>query len=248
MFEDSLLESGKRFKTRRPLTTTLSFAVQSVILGVLITIPLFAPEVLPQPHLTTFLTAPPPPPPAASHPSAARVQKVAQKKVSEPVDTRLRTPTAIPKEIATVKDELPPPSTSVVGGVLGGIPGGTPGGVLGGVLGNPVSLPPAPPKMAPPPQKLRISSGVAEANLIHRVLPQYPALARQARIEGMVKLQAVISKGGTIENLRVISGHKILAQAALDAVKQWRYKPTLLNGEPYEVETEISVVFTLSGG
>ena len=249
MFEDSLLESGKRFKTRRPLTTGLSFAVQGLCTGVLVLIPLFIPQALPQQHITTLLVAPPPPPPAGSRVAAVKVSKPVQKKVSEIEDGRLRTPTAIPQKIAVVQDEPPPLMAGVLGGIPGGVPGGTPGGVLGGVLGNP--MPPIVPKAAAlpaPPQKLRISSGVAEANLIHRILPQYPPLARQARIEGVVKLQAIISKDGSIENLRVVSGHKMLAQAALEAVRQWRYKPTLLNGEPYEAETEISVVFTLSGG
>ncbi len=250
MFEDSLLESGKRFKTRRPLTTSLSFGVQGLLVGVVVLIPLFIPQALPQQHLTTFLVAPPPPPPPGSLSQRPRSRKtVSQKKVSEIEDGRLRTPTAIPNKIAVVQEEAPPPLVAgVIGGVPGGVPGGTPGGVLGGVLGNP--LPPLVPKVVvpPPPQKLRISSGVAEANLIHRVLPQYPPLARQARIEGVVKLQAVISKDGSIENLRVVSGHNMLAQAALEAVRQWRYKPTLLSGEPCEAETEISVVFKISGG
>jgi len=251
MFEDSLLESGRRFKTRRPLTTSLSFGVQGLLVGVVALIPLFIPQALPQQHLTTFLVTPPPPPPPGSRVAAVRVSKtVSQKKVSEIEDGRLRTPTAIPNKIAVVQEEVPPPLVAgVIGGVPGGIPGGTPGGVLGGVLGNP--LPPIVPKVVtpPPPQKLRLSSGVAEGNLIRRVDPPYPPLARQARIEGVVKLHATISKDGSIESLRVVSGHKmLLTQEVLQAVRQWRYKPTLLNGEPCEAETDIRVVFVLSGG
>ena len=87
-----------------------------------------------------------------------------------------------------------------------------------------------------------------EANLVHRVQPAYPPLARAARIQGSVVLQAVISKTGTIENLQVLNGHPMLVRAALDAVQQWRYRPYFLNGEPVEVETQITVNFILSGG
>jgi protein TonB len=84
--------------------------------------------------------------------------------------------------------------------------------------------------------------------LIRQVKPTYPALARSARIQGVVVLQAVISKDGSIENLHLVSGHPMLAPAAIDAVKQWKYKPYFLNGEPVEVETTINVNFTLAGG
>jgi len=87
-----------------------------------------------------------------------------------------------------------------------------------------------------------------EGNLIYRVQPQYPVLARQARVQGVVVLRAVISRDGRIENLQVISGHPLLVKSAEDAVKQWRYRPYYLNSEPVEVETQVTVNFTLSGG
>ena len=87
-----------------------------------------------------------------------------------------------------------------------------------------------------------------ESNLIHRVQPEYPQLARQARIQGTVVLRAVISREGRIENLQVLSGHPLLVPAALDAVRQWRYRPYSLNDQPVEVETQITVNFTLTGG
>lgn len=89
---------------------------------------------------------------------------------------------------------------------------------------------------------------MAEANLIYRVQPVYPPIARQARIQGTVELRAIISKTGTIENLAVVGGHPMLVTSAVEAVRQWRYRPYLLNGEPVEVETEITVNFLLSGG
>ena len=87
-----------------------------------------------------------------------------------------------------------------------------------------------------------------EGNLIYRVQPAYPPLARSARIQGTVQLRAIISRTGTIENLQVMSGHPMLVGAAIDAVRQWRYRPYLLNGEPVEVETQVTVNFSLSGG
>jgi protein TonB len=103
------------------------------------------------------------------------------------------------------------------------------------------------PKVATP-QRVRVSQGVSQGLLVRRVQPNYPPLARQARIAGTVVLRAVISKDGSIENLTLVSGHPMLAPAAIDAVKQWKYKPYLLNGEPVEVDTEVQVNFTLSGG
>ena len=133
-------------------------------------------------------------------------------------------------------------------GVVGGVPGGVPGGQMGGVIGGIISSTPvAVPKVATP-QRVRVSQGVSTGLLIRKTQPNYPPLARQARIQGTVILQAEISKSGDIQNLRLISGHPMLAPAAIEAVKQWKYKPYLLNGEPVEVETQVQVNFTLSGG
>ena len=164
---------------------------------------------------------------------------------------KLMAPKTIPKEIANIKEEeLPPPSSSgVVGGVVGGVPGGAPGGVLGGVLGAiPNAAPPPPPVKEKPatPSRIRVGGQVQQANLIRKVTPQYPALAKQARIQGVVRFTAIIGKDGTIQNLQLVSGHPLLVEAAKQAVSQWQYKPTLLNGDPVEVVTTIEVNFTLS--
>ena len=144
-----------------------------------------------------------------------------------------------------IKEEEAPP---VMGsGVMGGVPGGVPGGSMGGVIGGMINSTAAIPKVATP-QRVRVSTGVATGLLIKKVQPNYPPLARQARIQGSVVLQAEISKDGTIQNLQLISGHPMLAPAAIEAVKQWRYKPYLLNGEPVAVDTQVVVNFTLSGG
>ena len=236
MFEDSLMESGNKIRTNQKYTTTISFVIEAVIVGFLILLPLLITEALPLHQLNSFLVAPPPPPPPPPPPAAQPVPKV--QKISEVVNGELRAPSKIPKEIKMIKEEEAPPATGVVGGVVGGVPGGQVGGVIGSIVGSTA----APPKMATP-QKLRVSSGVAEGNLLRKIEPQYPPMAKVAHIQGDVLLAATISKSGVIENLHVVSGHPILAQAAMDAVKQWKYKPYLLNGEPVEVETTVKVTF-----
>jgi protein TonB len=226
-------------------TTILSFALQTMLIGVLILIPLIYTDALPKQQLMTFLVAPPPPPPPPPPPAAAPVRVV--KIQSEMTNGQLRTPTKIPQKIQMIKEEEAPPDlggAGVPGGVPGGIPGGSAGGVIGGILS---SQPVAVPKVATP-ARVRVSQGVSAGLLIRKVQPSYPPLARQARIQGQVVLQAEISKEGTIQNLQLISGHAMLAPAAIEAVKQWRYKPYLLNGEPVAVETQVIVNFSLSGG
>jgi len=247
MFEDSLIESGGRLKTKRGATTAISFFLQLLLIGVLVLIPLVFTEALPKQQLMTFLVAPPPPPPPPPPPAAAPV-KIVKQIQSDLVNGQLRTPTKIPQKVQMIKeDEAPPPEMST-GGVVGGVPGGVPGGQMGGVIGGIISSTPvAVPKVATP-QRVRVSLGVSQGLLVKRVQPNYPPLARQARIQGTVLLQAEISKDGTIENLRLISGHPMLAPAAIEAVKQWRYRPYMLNGEPVAVETQVQVNFTLSGG
>jgi protein TonB len=244
MFEDSLMESGGRFRSKRGTTTFISFVLQLLLIGVLVLLPLIFTEALPRQQLMTFLVAPPPPPPPPP-PPAAEVHIV--KKVQSELDNgQLRTPTAIPKKIQMIKEDEQPPTTGVAG-VVGGVPGGVPGGSMGGVLGGMLSSTPvAIPKAAP--QRVRVSQGVSQGLLIRKVTPTYPAIARQARIQGTVVLQALIGKDGAIQNLRVVSGNPMLMGAALDAVKQWRYKPYYLNGEPVEVDTTVNVIFSLTGG
>jgi protein TonB len=247
MFEDSLIESGGRLKSKRGVTTTISFFIQVILIGILVLIPLLFTEALPKQQLMTFLVAPPPPPPPPPPPAAAPPVKVV-KIQSEIQNGQLRTPTKIPEKVQMIKEEEAPPPSMAAGGVVGGVPGGVPGGQMGGVIGGIISSAPvAVPKVAAP-QRVRVSQGVSQGLLIKKIQPAYPPLARQARIQGSVMLQAEISKDGAIQNLRLISGHPMLAPAAIEAVKQWRYKPYYLNGEPVEVETQITVNFTLSGG
>ncbi len=160
----------------------------------------------------------------------------------------MMSPTVIPKKVNIIKEEEMPPdvgAVGVVGGVPGGVPGGSAGGVLGGIIGGVGSNLPPPPKSAP--ARVRVGGNVQAASLVRQVMPLYPAIAKTAHVSGTVMLHAIISKDGSVESLEYISGPQLLMKNAMDAVRQWRYKPTMLNGEPVEVDTTISVVFTLGG-
>lgn len=246
MFEDSLIESGGKLKTKRGRTSLIAFILQIGIIVVMILIPLIFTEALPRTQLMTFLVAPPPPPPPP--PPAAAPVKIVKQIQTDIINGELRTPTKIPKKVEMIKEDEAPPPVMASAGVVGGVPGGVPGGSMGGVIGSVLSsTPTVAPKIATP-QRIRVSSGVVSGLLVRKVAPVYPPLARQARIQGTVLLQAEISKEGSIINLQLISGHPMLAPAAIEAVKQWKYRPYLLNGEPVEVETQVQVNFTLSGG
>jgi len=247
MFEQTFVEGTG--KTRKGSAVILSFLAQLAGIAILVLIPLIYTDTLPRAQLSSFLTAPPPPPPPPPPPAAAppKPVKVAPRQFDA---GRLTAPKTIPKQVAMIKEEeLPPPSANV-GGVPGGIAGGVAGGVVGGIVGSvPTAAPPPPPPPAEKPktpQRIRVGGNVQAANLIRKVLPVYPPLAKQARIQGMVRFTAIIGKDGTIQNLQLVSGHPLLVEAARQAVSQWVYKPTMLNGEPVEVVTQIDVNFNLS--
>ncbi len=249
MFSDSLLEFGPQRK-RKAFATTTSFILNILAIFVMLLIPLAFTEQLPTAQLVTFLVAPPPPPPPPP-PAAAEVQKIVRQIQTDMLSTgQLRTPSKIPQKIQMVKEEEAPPPMPATGGVVGGVPGGIPGGQLGGVIGGIISstssLAAVPKLVAAVPQRIRISQGVTKGLLIHRVEPAYPLLAKSARVQGDVVLTAVIDVNGDIQNLQLISGHPMLVPSAIAAVRQWRYKPYLLNGQPVEVETQITVIFALS--
>jgi protein TonB len=238
MFDDLLESTNEKKKTNKGWSVILSGLVQTVILGVLVLIPLIYTEALPKAMLSTLLIAPPPPPPPPPPPA---VVKTVVKPVARLIQSgKLMQPRAIPKEVAVFKEaELPPDvinNTGTTGGVFGGIPGQ---GLIGAAL-------PPPPKAAAP-SRIKQGGNVTAASIVTQTRPVYPPLARQARIQGNVLLHAIIDKDGRVAQLEVVSGHPLLVQAALDAVKQWRYKPTLLNGDPVEVDTQITVTFTMGG-
>jgi periplasmic protein TonB len=238
MFDDLLESTSEKKKDNKGWGFVLSGVVQALILGILILIPLIYTEALPKAMLSTLLIAPPPPPPPPPPPAPV---KTIVKPVARLIQSgKLTQPRAIPKEVAVFKEaELPPDvinNAGNTGGVFGGIPG----------QGMVSAVAPPPPKPTAP-QRVKQGGNVTAASILQQTKPLYPALARQARIQGNVVLHAIIDKDGKVAQLEVISGHPLLVQSALDAVKQWRYKPTLLNGDPVEVDTTITVTFTMGG-
>jgi protein TonB len=156
------------------------------------------------------------------------------------MNNQLTAPTRIPHNITMVtqKEEAPSAGFGVAGMEgLGG--GGVPGAFSGAAA--------APKVQAAAPKKINISAGVEAGMILQKTQPVYPPIAKAARVQGTVVLQATISKTGTITDLHVVSGPAMLQGSALDAVRTWRYRPYLLSGEPVEVETTINVIFTLGG-
>ena len=249
MFEDfkELGVLSTKTQTRRRRTVIVSATLQAGLVGILVLTPLLFPEALQSKHvLTTLLMAPPPPPPPPPL-AAAAIHSVVRPLPRIVSAGTMVAPTVIPKVVARIKEEPLQPDISAAGaagGVPGGIPGGQMGGVLGGIIGGAANaaLPP-PPKAGS--KRIQLGGQLEEARLVHFVKPSCPPLARAAHLSGTVKLHAVIGEDGTVRELQAISGPPLLIPATLDAVKQWRYQPTLLNGEPYEVETFISVIFRL---
>jgi periplasmic protein TonB len=243
MFADSLLDPHFTGRSRRGWTTLTSFALQSLAMAALLALPLIYTEGLPKLHLLS-VSAPmgPPPglPPAAQHHSAIRQTQ------SNMIRDLVIAPPTIPIGVSHVVDDSPveqaPPCTFCVPGGTGSA---TNTNAVINSIGNSINIVPPPP--APVTRPPRISH-MMEGNLIYKVQPIYPPLARAARIQGPVHLRAIISRAGTIENLQAIDGHPMLVGAAIDAVRQWRYRPYILNGDPVEVETQVTVNFSLSGG
>lgn len=230
---NQLVVSGDREGTHKPWSVALSAALQVLIIGVFVLIPLLYTEALPKGMLNTFLVAPAPPPPPP--PPQPQVVKVAPKVINL---QKMVAPTVIPKNIAVVKEEAPVVYTNNNNGVSGGT-----GNVLGGLIGSGPAGPPPPPPATP--QRIRVGGQVEAASLINKVEPQYPPIAKTAHVAGTIVLHAIIGKDGAIRELQFVSGPPLLMKSAMDAVKEWRYKPTMLNGEAVEVDTTIDVVFSL---
>lgn len=244
MFEQSMLANKVG---RSPWAFLASMVLQCAAVGTLILVPLMYMEAAP-PAVTILshgLEVPPGPRP--QQPAPERRPAAAERRSSLLPHTVVLTPRFIPATIDTRPDPtvaLPEISSTAAWLVPGGT--GADRGIPGG-LGNASVTPPPPPpvKLPSPTTRVNVGGDVQQAKLINAVRPQFPPLARQARISGAVRLAAVISEVGAIEELRVVAGHPLLVQAAVDAVRQWRYRPTLLNGQPVKVETTIEVNFTL---
>ncbi|MGA8872109.1 MAG: TonB family protein [Candidatus Acidiferrales bacterium] len=233
----SLITSGEKLASLNPWATVGSLIFELLLLTAIVVIPLF--HIDPLPKMETLTTLYLQPPPAAS--AKATKSQAPPKLRSTHAPTRV----AIPAPVHITPEAVPLP-VGITGEVVGGVPGGMVGGVLSEMMGRPRSMP-LPPKPTPV-KRIRVASGVVEANLIHGVPPQYPPEAGRERIEGAVVLLAVIGTDGSVQEVQVESGLPILAQAAMEAVKQWRYRPYLLNGVPVEIDSRITINFTLSRG
>jgi protein TonB len=233
MFED--FDSLKGMKSKSGRWMLVTGAVDAAILVAMILVPLIYPEALPAALMQTLLFLPPPPPPPLP-PPPPQVKVVHVE--SEMMNNQLTAPTRIPHNISMVSEKETAASSFGVAG-MEGMGGGSGMGNFFGDTGPKVK--------AAAPKKVNISAGVAVGLLIQKTIPVYPPIAKAARVSGTVVLQATISKQGTIENLHVVSGPAMLQQAAMDAVRTWRYRPYLLNNEPVEVDTTVNVIFTLGG-
>ena len=239
MFED-LIESSSQRAGRGKTAFLISVLVHTVTTLLVVLIPLVYFQALPEKdllekRLLTFLAPPaPPPPPPPPGPSAPTW-----------------TPPEIAVEIPLAPDDFPDVSSlahtvgGVVGSISGGLVGGVPSGVVGGVLGGIPQgrRPPPPPRIRKEP--IRVGGRLQASKLLHRVEPEYPELARMAGVSGLVLLRVIVDEEGNVLNIQVLRGHPILSEAAIEAVRQWKYSPMLLNGKPTPVVSTVSVDFVL---
>lgn len=234
MFEDSLVESTQRIRTRSKWYAVASFSIEAVALAIFILIPYVYPAVLPPHTLASVLLAPPPPAAAPAVPRTAPDLAHALVHAVSLID--FAAPSSIPRRIAQGNFASAPPEMNT----------GIDDDVHGSNILSRLAIP-SPPVVtrAKPSGPVRVSSGVAEGRLLAPIQPIYPAIAREAHIQGTVVIEAVISRQGIVEQAHIVSGQPMLAQAALAAVSHARYQPYKLNGEPVEVETTINIDFIL---
>jgi protein TonB len=241
LFEDLIESDVVAHKTKQSYTLPVSIALHALVLLVVVVVPIITSEELPEPTsaVKAFFVepaAPPPPPPPPPPPAPKAV--VQPKVMATPV------PVENPKFTAPVEvpDQVKPDEgidLGVEGGVPGGVEGGVPGGVVGGVVGG---LPDAP----PPTQAVRVGGQIKEPKKLKNVNPTYPDIAKQARVQGVVILECTISPQGKVTDVKILRGIPLLDAAAIEAVKQWVYTPTLLNGVPVPVIMTVTVNFRLS--
>jgi periplasmic protein TonB len=240
LFEDLIESDVVKHKTKQSYTLPVSIAIHMLVLLLVVVVPLLTSQDLPEPTsvVKAFFVepaaAPPPPPPP---PPPAPRQQNQPKPVSTPVPTenRFQAPVETPEQVKPDEGI----DLGVEGGVPGGVEGGVPGGVVGGVVGG---LPDAP----PPPQAVRVGGQIKEPKKLKHVNPAYPDIAKQARVQGVVILECTISPQGKVTDVKVLRGIPLLDSAAIEAVKQWVYSPTLLNGVPVPVIMTVTVNFRLS--
>lgn len=240
MFESALIESTRqKVDKKRWMTLPLAVILHVLVIGSAVALSLWYIEEIPDPPIPVsfYVQAAPPPPPPPPPPKAAAPKAV--QKVEQPQTNQMTAPVTIP-------DALPKPSADTGGeGVEGGVEGGVPGGVMGGVLGGvPGGVLGGVPGAEEP---MRVGGEVKEPIEVSRVKPQYPEAARKARMQGVVILEAIITKDGSVSDVRILRGiNPLLDNAAMRAVQQWKYKPATFNGRPVPVYLTVTVTFTLN--
>jgi protein TonB len=242
VFEQSLLLNEN---TKRPWNFLASLGAELLVVSLALLIPLLYREHLPAVHWKDIIVGPSPlPEPLPVVPISGRTNSTRAASQPRPFRLVLVQPTTGHQQVATLDFAVDAPPGIATGPLAGET------NMLGRFIPNVVALPPPPPKPTvethkPPAAPVPVGGDVQMAKLLKRVIPEYPAMAKAARISGIVRLIGVIGKDGAIRDLRLVSGHPMLARAALEAVQQWVYKPTLLNGNPVEVIAPIEVNFTL---
>ncbi len=225
---------------RNPLDWAVSLLVHIVIVAAIIVAPLFLTETINLRDFQSMLLVAPKPPAAA--PAPLQAQKIAKVLPHAYQPSKLTAPVAIPAKIAIIHDEEPP---SELIGVAGGVPGGQTDGVLGGILGGVAAPKPPAPPAATERKIIRVGGDVKQPEAISTPPPVYPVIARSARQQGVVIIDAVIDEQGNVVQEQLVEGPPLLAQAALDAVRHWKYRPTYLNGEPVAIRAHLEVHFQL---
>ena len=251
---DTIVNPSSGVPRQRWTTTVLSAVGHVAVMIVLVVSTLYATDVLPEPRDTMafFVAAPvpPPPPPAppVAEPEPSRVKPVATKATrprpapvmaKAPVAAPVEAPSSITPETGLEGGEFTP--SGIEAGFEGGVAGGVAGGILGGIITAPPPPPPAP--VAP----VRVGGEISAPRLLRRVEPEYPLLAVNAQIQGMVILEATVDATGAVKDTRVLRSHSVLDEAAIDAVRQWRYEPLMLNGTPMPFVLTVTVSFSLAG-
>jgi protein TonB len=247
LFKEAMLENSPTRPPRRLGDFVVSATVQVLFLAALLLLPLYFTEALDTSQFNKTLIAAPPPAPAPPPPPGL-ARSAAPKRKAVPIIAKLLVPRVIPKEVAQLSEDPAAndlaatvvPGEGVPGGVPGGLPGGVPGGVIGGVPSN--VAPPAPIVSAPR-TPIRVGGGVKAPRLVSGPEPVFPVLARQAKIAGAVVIDAVIDTQGNVVEMKTVSGPQILALAAMEALRQWKYEPTILGGEAIPVRLLVTITF-----
>lgn len=251
-FQSSMIEMNRMKSGSKALDILISLLVNLSILSAPVLAGLYFTDTLNlKQFAATFLVAPPPPPPPPPAAAVVSVKTPPPRRVFENAG-KLLAPVAIPQKIAEIKEAPLPADPDGLGGLVGGVPGGVAGGSMGGLIGGVIGgvrtavTVPIAPKNNRPKELVRVGGRVRRPELINRVEPSYPALARQTHLEGVVVIDAILDENGNVVEMKVLSGHPLLLDAAVRAVKQWKYRPTYLNDMPVPVQMIITLTFRLS--